>query len=193
MTPSRPVIVVSGLPRSGTSMAMQMLAAGGFPTMSDALRAADADNPRGYLEFEPVKQLRRDKSWVASAQGRAVKVIHLLLTELPEDLDYRIIFMDRDLSEVIRSQAVMLERSGKSGGGLTPERMMAAYEAQLTSVFAWLAARPRFRVLRLSHAECVTNPRAAAAAINAFVGGGLDESKMIVAVDPALHRNRAGG
>ncbi|MSR29130.1 MAG: sulfotransferase family protein [Phycisphaerales bacterium] len=185
-----PVIVVSGLPRSGTSMAMQMLQAGGIAVMTDARRTPDLDNPRGYLEFERVKQLKSDKSWLADAQGKAVKVIHLLVMELPEDRRYRVIFMRRDLREVVRSQAVMLERSGKAGGALAPQRMMALYEQQLQSVFTWLAARPGFEVLELDHAACLADPRSAAAQINAFLGGTLNESAMVAAVDPSLHRNK---
>jgi hypothetical protein len=171
-------------------MAMQMLVAGGLEALTDALRAADSDNPHGYLEYEPVKQLRTDKSWVAAARGKAVKVIHLLLPELPEDLDYRVIFMERDLREVVRSQSTMLARSGKAGGNLAPERMAAMYAAQLTQVFAWVAARPNFRLLRLSHASCMADPTGAAKEINTFLGGRLDEVKMVAAVDPSLHRNR---
>jgi hypothetical protein len=171
-------------------MAMQMLVAGGLEAVTDALRAPDADNPHGYLEYEPVKQLRADKSWVASASGKAVKVIHLLLPELPEDLDYRVIFMERDVREVVRSQAAMLTRSGKPGGNLAPERMAAMYDAQLKQVFAWVAARPNFRLLRLSHASCIADPAQAAKEINTFLGGRLDEVKMVAAVDPSLHRNR---
>ncbi len=185
-----PIVVVSGLPRSGTSMAMQMLHAGGMPVMTDAIRAADPDNPRGYLEFERVKQLKGDKGWLDDAHGKAVKIIHLLLMELPDDREYRVIFMRRDLREVVASQGTMLERSGRAGGGLTPDRLIAMYEGQLTRVREWLAARPSFKVLELDHANCVQDPRAAAASINAFVGGTLDEAKMIAAVDPALHRNR---
>ena len=137
-----------------------------------------------------MKQLRTYKSWVAAARGKAVKVIHLLLPELPEDLDYRVIFMERDLREVVRSQSTMLARSGKAGGNLAPERMAAMYAAQLTQVFAWVAARPNFRLLRLSHASCMADPTGAAKEINTFLGGRLDEVKMVAAVDPSLHRNR---
>ncbi len=185
------VTVVSGLPRSGTSMAMQMLVAGGIPALTDGLRSPDADNPRGYFEFERVKALRTDKTWLDDAMGKVVKVIHMLLMELPDDREYRVVFLDRDLREVVKSQATMLGRSGKSGGGLPPERLIAVYESQLHQVRAWLAARPNFRVLRVPHAGLIREPAPHAKAMNEFLGGGLAEPAMVAAVDPSLHRNRA--
>jgi hypothetical protein len=187
------VTVVSGLPRSGTSMAMQMVVAGGVPPVTDGLRAADADNPRGYFEFERVKQLRNDRAWLDGAEGKVVKVIHLLLTELPDDRPYRVVFMQRELGEVVRSQATMLARSGRAGGQLAPERLMAVYAQQLAAVDAWLAARPNFQVLKVPYAQMVADPATHAAAVNRFLGGTLDETGMRAAVDPSLHRNRTDG
>ena len=180
------VTVVSGLPRSGTSMAMQMVVAGGIAPVTDGLRAADADNPRGYFEFERVKQLRTDKAWLDEARGKVVKV-----TELPDDRPYRVVFLDRDLREVVKSQSTMLARNAKSGGALPPERLMAVYDAQLKQVHAWLAARPNFAVMPVRHADLIRDAAGQARAMNAFLGGGLDEAAMMAAVDPSLHRNRA--
>ena len=189
--PPRPfVTVVSGVPRSGTSLAMQMLQAGGIPALTDGLRALDEDNPRSYLEFERVKHLRTDKAWLADAAGKAVKVIHLLLSELPDDRPYRVVFMERNLSEVVRSQAAMLARSGRAGGGLPPERLVAVYEQQLAAVQAWLAARPAFQVLRVPYRELVAEPDAWVPRVDEFLGGGLDRAAMRAAVEPALHRQR---
>jgi len=185
------VTIVSGLPRSGTSMAMQMIVAGGIPPVTDGLRAADADNPRGYFEFERVKQLRTDKAWLDDARGHVVKVIHMLVTELPDDRPYRVVFLDRDLREVVKSQSTMLARNAKAGGALAPERLMAVYEAQLRQVHAWLAARQNFSVLPVKHADLIRDAAREARAINAFLGDGLDEAAMAAAVDPSLHRNRA--
>jgi hypothetical protein len=189
----RPVIVVSGLPRSGTSLAMQMIHAGGVEAVTDGQRASDEDNPRGYFEFERVKQLRNDRTWLDGAEGKVVKVIHLLLTELPDDRPYRVVFMQRDLGEVVRSQATMLARSGRAGGQLAPERLMAVYAQQLAAVDAWLAARPNFQVLKVPYAQMVADPATHAAAVNRFLGGTLDETGMRAAVDPSLHRNRTDG
>jgi hypothetical protein len=183
--------IVSGLPRSGTSMAMQMIVAGGIQPMTDGLRAADADNPRGYFEFERVKQLKTDKAWLDDARSKVVKVIHMLVTELPDDRPYRVVFLDRDLREVVKSQSTMLARNAKTGGALAPERLMAVYETQLKQVHAWLAARPNFSVLAVKHADLIRDAASQAHAMNAFLGGGLDEAAMTAAVDPSLHRNRA--
>jgi hypothetical protein len=186
-----PVTVVSGLPRSGTSLAMQMIHAGGIPALTDGQRTSDDSNPRGYFELERVKQLKQDKSWLDDAAGKVVKVIHLLLAELPDDRPYRVVFMQRDLREVVQSQATMLARSGRAGGQLAPERLIAVYEQQLKTVEQWLAARPNFSVLRVPYAQLVSDPSGVVPTVNAFLGGTLDEARMRAAVDPGLHRNRA--
>jgi hypothetical protein len=191
---STSTFVVSGLPRSGTSMAMQMLVAGGIEPLTDGLRVADADNPRGYFEFERVKALRTDKGWLDEARGKVVKVIHMLLPELPDDRPYSVVFVERDLREVVKSQSTMLARTGRAGAQLPPERLMAMYEAQLKQVDAWLAARSNVRVLRVAHAALVREPRPEAARIAAFLasdGVALDVDQMCGAVDPSLHRNKA--
>jgi LPS sulfotransferase NodH len=193
MAEREPVYVVSGLPRSGTSLAMQMLHAGGIPAVTDGLRTQDDDNPRGYFEFERVKQLRTDKAWLDDAAGKAVKVIHLLLMELPDDRPYRVVFMQRDLREVVKSQSTMLARSGRAGGGLPPERLIAVYEQQLKAVDAWLAARPGFTVLRVPYSELVREPGAWVPQVADFLGRSLDRTAMHAAVDPTLHRNRSNG
>ena len=186
-----PVTVVSGLPRSGTSLAMQMIHAGGIPALTDGQRTSDDSNPRGYFELERVKQLKQDKSWLDEAAGKVVKVIHLLLAELPDDRPYRVVFMQRDLREVVQSQATMLARSGRPGGQLAPERLIAVYEQQLRTVEQWLAARPNFSVLRVPYAQLVSDPAGVVPTVNAFLGGTLDEARMRAAVDPGLHRNKA--
>ena len=187
--------VVSGLPRSGTSMAMQMIVAGGIAPLTDGLRVADADNPRGYFEFERVKALRTDKAWLDEARGKVVKVIHMLVPELPDDRPYRVVFLDRDVREVVKSQTTMLARSGKSGGGLPPDRLAAIYAQQLAQVHAWLAARPNFTVLSVRHADLIADARAQADRIAEFLAHAgapaLDVATMSTAVDPSLHRNRA--
>ncbi len=182
--------VVSGLPRSGTSMVMQMVHAGGLPAVTDGVRIADPDNPRGYFEFERVKALRTDRSWLPEARGKVIKVIHMLLPELPVDQDYRVLFVERDLDEVLASQQKMLTRLGRPGAALPPERLRAAFQSQLHQVRGWLAQQPRFQVLPVEYASVVQDPRAAAAAINRWLGGGLDEAAMAAAVDANLYRNR---
>ncbi len=185
-----PIIIVSGLPRSGTSLVMQMLSAGGLPTLTDHLRAPDSDNPRGYFEFERVKQIKADKTWLDGAAGKAVKIIHLLLTDLPDDREYRVIMLRRDLSEVVRSQARMLERLGRQGASMSDERLMAIYASQMRTVAAWLKARPNFAVCELEYAGIVADPQAAASTLAEFLRLPIDLSAMAAAVDPNLYRNR---
>lgn len=186
-----PVVVVSGLPRSGTSLAMQLLAAGGLPVLSDGERAADSDNPRGYLELERVKSLRTDKAWLDEAAGKAVKVIHLLLLELPADRSYKVVFMEREIDEVLRSQTTMLARLGKQGASLPRERLKEVMGQQLHQVNAWLGGNPCFDVLRVSYRALIEEPEAQVDRIAAFVGQPLDRAAMIRAVDPSLYRNRS--
>ncbi len=184
------ITVVSGLPRSGTSLMMQMLHAGGLPALSDGLRAADENNRRGYFEYEPVKRLRHDNTWLPQARGHAVKIIHLLLRDLPLSgaLQYRIVFMQRPLDEVLASQRAMLARAGKAGAD--PAVLKKAFEGQLAQLDGWLAAQPGISVLRVPYHQVVQEPLVVAAALNAFLGLSLDTAAMQRVVDPALHRQR---
>ena len=184
------IIIVSGLPRSGTSLMMQMLDAGGLEALTDHVRARDEDNPRGYFEFEAVKRTKKDPSWLDEAGGRCVKMVHVLLYDLPSDRPYRVVFMKRDLREVIRSQSVMLQRRGTTGASLNDEQLTAAYEGQLTKIEAWLADQPGFQVLYVSYNELMEDPAGAAKAVNRFLGGALDEEAMQKHVDPTLYRQR---
>jgi hypothetical protein len=184
------ITIVSGLPRSGTSMLMQMLAAGGLPALTDNLRAADADNLKGYFELEQVKQLGRDSSWIPQARGKAVKIISALLQHLPAGEDYRVIFIHRDINEVLASQRSMLIRRGEPSDAVDDVTMAAHFARHLAEVAAWLAARPDIRALHLDHAAVVADPRAAASQINALLGNILDAGAMAAAVEPTLHRQR---
>lgn len=185
-----PITIVSGLPRSGTSLMMQMLEAGGLPALTDGARAGDDDNPRGYYELEAAKRIKRGTAWLADAPGRVVKLVHALLEHLPGGHEYRVVFMRRDLREVVLSQRVMLERLGAEGANLTPEQLISAFQGQLRRVDAWLAERPHFSVLNVSYNELITDPAPVATAVNRFLGGGLDEAPMVACVDPALYRQR---
>ena len=185
------ITVVSGLPRSGTSMMMQMLAAGGMPVVSDGLRTADADNPRGYFELEAVKKLKADSTWVAGARGHAVKVISMLLSELPAEYEYRVIFMLRDMGEILASQNEMLKRRRTAGSATGDAAMRQHFEAHLKKVRAWLAGRKNFRVHFCEYRELLHAPVEQARSVAEFVGIALDEHAMVQVIDPALHRNRA--
>jgi hypothetical protein len=188
----RPVVVVSGLPRSGTSMAMKMLAAGGMETVVDGLRTADEDNPKGYFEDERVKELAEtaDKAWLRDAKGKAIKVISYLLKDLPRQHNYRVIFVRRDLREVLASQAKMLDRRGERNE--TPDdKMIELYESHLWRVDYLVRHAPHLERLEVAYAQVVAEPQRAAERINDFLGGRLDVERMTGAVDPALYRNRA--
>ncbi len=189
----QPIVVVSGLPRSGTSMAMGMLEAGGLAIVTDGLRAADASNPKGYYEFERVKDLDKsgDHAWLADARGKAVKIISFLLTHLPESYDYQVIFMQRDLDEVLASQNTMLASRGEAGGA-DDTRMRALYEEHLAQVERFMKNRSCFSTLNVPYAHVVAEPRAEAARISAFVGGRLDVEKMAAVADRSLYRIRGG-
>jgi len=183
------LIVVTGIPRSGTSMLMQMLEAGGTPVLTDRLRAADEDNPRGYFEFEPVKDLFRDSNWLASHKGKAVKIVAPLVAALPPGLPCRVILCERDLDEVLDSQERMLSHHSPPQGRRAT--LKSEYARLLAGVKATLANRPCTRVLALSHGEVTANPGAAAHQLNQFLGGVLDEVRAAQAIDASLHRNRS--
>ncbi len=191
MSRSEIITVVSGLPRSGTSLMMKMLEAGGLAPLTDGLRAADPDNPEGYYEFERAKALPRgDTAWLPEAQGRAVKVISALLDALPAGHDYRVIFMRRRMAEVLASQCKMLARRGEPVDAIPDARLAPIMERHLAKVAAWLANQPQVETLDVDYNALVADPRPWAEAVNRFLGGGLDVDRMAAAVRPDLYRNR---
>jgi tetratricopeptide (TPR) repeat protein len=183
------VIVVSGLPRAGTSMVMQMLQAGGIPLLADNHRPPDKDNPRGYFEYQPVKGLRQTDEWLARAAGKAVKVVAPLLDGIKPGPEYRVVLVERDLEEVLGSQRKMLENQERDGGELSDTRLKTIYAKQIRQVKRTLSENG-VPLLCLDHRRCITDPSAEADRINAFLGGRLDTSAMAAAVDPALYRQR---
>jgi len=185
------ITIVSGLPRSGTSLMMQMLAAGGLPILSDGERVADVDNPRGYLEWERIKQLPQDPACIAQAEGKVVKVISRLLLSLPAEHEYRILFMQRPLPEVMASQDEMLRHRGTFKAGANAEFISQAFERHLREVYAWLDRRPGSTVSRISYHRVLSEPRAVAKELQTFLGTTLDVDAMVGQVDPALYRNRS--
>jgi hypothetical protein len=184
------ITIVSGLPRSGTSLMMQMLVAGGMTPLADGERAADADNPRGYLEWERIKTLPQDPACIDEAEGRVVKVISKLLLALPPGRGYRIVFMERPMQEVLASQAKMLERRGVPASPAADKAMAAAFERHLQEVFAWLDKTTNLKFLRLDYHSVLDNPAAAADKIKTLLATNLDKDAMIRAVDATLYRNR---
>ncbi len=188
---SNRIVVVSGLPRSGTSMVMQMLEAAGIPILTDHVRTADGDNPSGYYEYERVKKLRTDKDWLQNAVGKAVKVISYLLMELPESFDYDVVFIRRSMPEVLASQRRMLVRRGEPADKQSDEAMAAAYGKHLKQVADWLGRRGNVRVMYIEHRDTIERSEKVAASVNEFLGGAYDIDAMTGVVDSKLYRQRA--
>lgn len=182
------ITVVSGLPRSGTSLMMQMLDRGGLPALTDRLRTADTDNPRGYYEFEPAKRTGKDSSWLPEARGKVVKLVSSLLRDLPAHESYRVIFMQRDLDEVLESQEKMLARLGARAA--PRDQMKSSFELHLRRLFEWLPRQPHLQVLTVSYNGLLGDPQFEAQRVADFLDGRPAIAAMLTAVDPALYRNR---
>lgn len=193
MPTSDAIIIVSGLPRSGTSMMMNMLQAGGIELLVDGIRTADEDNPKGYFELERVKKLKEDTSWLKDAKGKVIKAISQLLYDLPTDGSYRykVVFVRRDLDELLASQKKMLIRRGTHKAEVKDEDMRRMFLLHLEEITAWLAKQPCFEVLYVNYNRMLADPADKIAALNRFLGGDLDVAAMGAAIDQALYRNRA--
>ncbi|MCI0553442.1 MAG: sulfotransferase [Anaerolineae bacterium] len=188
---SRTVIVVSGLPRSGTSMMMKMLEAGGKTILTDNLREADANNPKGYYEFQRVKQMKDgDLAWLPEAVGKVVKIVTGLITYLPVDYNYKVIFMQRNLDEVLSSQKKMLGRLGRGEDNIADDKMASTYEEHLKQVKAWLVRQTNIEILYVNYNAMVADPTDSLRKVDAFLGGGMDVQKMASVVDGELYRER---
>ena len=186
------ITVVSGLPRSGTSMMMKALEAGGLSVVTDAQRTADEDNPKGYYEMERVKQMDKgDTVWLADAQGKVVKVISALLEHLPPGYSYRVIFMQRAMPEVLASQKKMLERRGEPTDRVSDEELTRLFSKHVQKVETWLRGQPNFQVLYVDYNRMLAAALPYVRQVNQFLGGLLDEQRMAEVVDPTLYRNRA--
>lgn len=191
-TTPEPIIIVSGLPRSGTSMMMKMLEAGGIPPLTDKIREADKDNPKGYYEFERVKKLDKgDTAWLSEARGKVVKVISALLRHLPTDYEYRIVFMRREMPEILASQRKMLVHRGENADDMDDEKMASLFEKHLQSTIRWIESQPNVRVLYVHYSDMLSDPIPQIKRINEFLDDRFDEAAMAQVIDPALYRNRA--
>jgi len=187
----QPVYIVSGLPRSGTSMMMKMLSSGGLPVVMDSIRQADEDNPNGYFEIELSKKLKDGEvNWVYEASGKVVKVISYLLEYLPKDLNYYVVFMDREIKEILASQHKMLERRNEKSL-ISDEEMTAQYNDHLRSVKYWLPRQPNVRVLYVSYNSMVNQPEELCDSIVNFLELPLDVKTMCEVPNPSLYRNRS--
>jgi hypothetical protein len=184
------ITIVSGLPRSGTSLMMQMIAAGGMPVLSDGDRKADRDNPKGYLEWELIKKLPQDPILIAAAEGKVVKVISQLIPSLSDRHEYRIVLMQRPLTEVLMSQDQMLRRRGNVQESTNGSALEGVFQRHLIEVNNWLAGKGNIHVLRVQYHRALREPRAVAEDVTAFLGVGLDIEAMVRQVDGSLYRNR---
>jgi hypothetical protein len=184
------ITIVSGLPRSGTSLMMQMLVAGGMTPLSDDERQADEDNPRGYLEWERIKTLPRDPGCIADAEGKVVKVISLLLLRLPTAHEYRVIFMERPMPEILASQDQMRRRRGTFKEGKNTAELINGFEQHLREVEAWMNGTPYVKALRVAYHDVLLNPHVVAEKLAGFLGVKLNLEAMAGQVDRSLYRNR---
>lgn len=184
------ITIVSGLPRSGTSMMMQMLEAGGMAVVTDNIRKPDEDNPHGYYEFEKVKRIKEDVSWLEDCYGKAFKMVSGLLYHLPAGIKYKVIFLKREMEEVLASQTVMLERLGRNGSDVSNEDMAEKYSKHLRNMEIWLGKRGDIDVLYVKYNDVIAYPHEKAMVLNSYLGGFLNVEKMASVVKKSLYRQR---
>ena len=188
----QPIIVVSGLPRSGTSMMMKMLAEGGLSILTDELRRADSDNPNGYFEFETVKEMSAGNvAWLANAGGKVIKVISALLEYLPSNYSYKIIFLERDLQEILASQRKMLANRNEESA-VDDAEIAIQLQKHLSVVKPWLVRQPNMEVLYVNYNALLANPAPFCEKIVDFLGLSLDGTRMLTVPNKLLYRNRVG-
>jgi hypothetical protein len=186
------IVVVTGLPRSGTSLMMAMLDSGGIPPLTDNIRQADVDNPKGYYEFERVKKLPDDTGWLPEAEGKAVKVLAELIVHLPSDREYKVIFMMRELPEIIASQKKMMKRRGEDPDKVPDAELMSLYRSYLRNLKSIVNRSPNMKALYVSYNELMADPSGVLKELEGFLGGWLDMGAMKDAIDANLYRNRSG-
>jgi Sulfotransferase domain. len=186
----QPIVIVSGLPRSGTSMMMRMLAEGGLPVVTDELRRPDSDNPKGYFEFETVRQMSEGNvSWLADSGGKAVKVISALLEYLPSTYSYKIIFLERDVQEILASQRKMLLNRKEAEMGDETE-IAAQIQKHLSVMKPWLVRQPNIEVLYVNYNTLIAKPQPVCAQVIEFLDLPLNQTRMLAVPDKLLYRNR---
>jgi len=184
------VTIVSGLPRSGTSMMMSALKAGGMKLLVDGQRSADVNNPKGYFEFELVKQLPKgDVGWVVTAKGKAVKIISALLEYLPQGYEYRVLFMERNLDEILSSQYRMLVRTGKENAhAISQDEIRQSFQEHLIQVKSWLSEQDWIQTRYFSYNDILRQPDLVFKQVVNFLDDRLDPSAMTGVVEPDLYR-----
>lgn len=189
---TKPIIVVSGLPRSGTSMLMQMLEAGGVPVYCDTLRQPDLDNPHGYYELARIKKLaqQQDQTWLGMAQGRVIKIISHFLPHLPLDYKYKTVLLNRDLNEVLASQNKMLARRGQPTAPNLTLKLRELFAEHLRQIRSWLDRQANFEVLPLEYSQILADPAGHAQQLQNFLDTEMQVSRMASVPDVKLYRNR---
>jgi hypothetical protein len=189
--PGKSIVIVSGLPRSGTSLMMKMLEAGGIPPLTDQVRQADQDNPRGYYEFERVRKLKEgDYAWVRQARGKTVKVVSDLLPHLPQKHKYYVVFMRRNIDEVLASQRLMLTRRDEDADGVEDHEMRGIFEGHLGQVFNWAREQGNLSYIEVSYNDLMSDPVPVIKKINRYLGESLDTTAMEGQIDPKLYRQQ---
>jgi len=191
------IVLVSGLPRSGTSLAMQLLEAAELPLFTDGKRIPDEHNPRGYFEHAQILTLPQNSAWLSDVRGHGLKVIHALIPFLPDNEHYKIIFMNRSLHEVVESQSRMLKSLGRSGGLISQEKLVDSLHQEVQRCKTWMSSQPNISVLELSFSELIFNPKVAIDQILCFLAGLVDnnervKSQMMACIRSELYRNRMG-
>tara|TARA_B100000401_G_C52698713_1_gene668011 strand:- start:9 stop:1046 length:1038 start_codon:yes stop_codon:yes gene_type:complete len=185
------IIIVSGLPRSGTSMMMQILSAGGLDILTDKKRTPDDNNPRGYYEYEPVKKLMIDKSWLPQAKGKVVKVIAQLIPYLPSNFNYKIVFMRRPMDEVLKSQQVMLGKEKDVKSKAFPSGLNNAFQKQLNRVDEWVESQANIDVININYKDIISSPENELESLVSFLDKPLEIDKLKSAIDKKLYRNKS--
>jgi len=185
------ITIVSGLPRSGTSLMMQMLEKGGMDILTDGHRKPDENNTRGYFEVEKVKTLQKDNSWLNEAEGKAVKIIVQLLPFVSPDFDYSVIYMIRPVEEILRSQTRIISNLYKEKKTLAPEILEKTFAKQVRRVQQWMEAHPRIQTLYIFYPEVLHHPLNQARTIQQFLGLELDVKSMASAVDASMWHQKS--
>ncbi len=185
------IIIVSGLPRSGTSMMIKMLEAGGLEVLTDHIRKANEDNPKGYYEFERVKKLPEgDTEWLEEARAKVVKIISALIIHLPPTYSYKILFMRRNIAEIIASQNKMLTNRAQTSSKVDDAEVARLFDKHLDQVYAWLNQHPNAEYIDVNYNQMFQDPLSLLKQVNQFLGSTLDVEKMVAVLDPSLYRQR---
>lgn len=189
---AEPIFMVSGLPRCGTSMMMQMLEAGGMQVITDHIRQADEDNPHGYYEFEKVKKIKEDSSWLDGCHGKVFKMVSALLYYLPNSKKYKIVFMKRKMDEMLASQNTMLRRQGRNDAVVSDEEMAKKLDKHLLKVETWLAKQRNFKAIYINYNSVIENALENAKNVALFLNLPMDIDKMVKVVESSLYRQKTG-